>query len=130
MADSATNNCSVWLNKLTGLRIDTASNAPQKPLLLLLVLDLSQKGELGPETLSLTPQLAFRFCSYWSIVAHRRKQKPDVRWPFTKLKTEGVWMPLDERGEPTRDPKLARAAKLNADFVAAANLILPPRNLA
>lgn len=31
-----------------------------------------------------------------------------------------MWVPLDERGEPTRDPKLARTAKLNADFVAAA----------
>jgi hypothetical protein len=42
-----------------------------------------------------------RFCSYWSIVAHRRNQKRDVRWPFTKLKTDGVRTPLDQRGEPT-----------------------------
>jgi putative restriction endonuclease len=115
------NDHSAWLAKFARLRIDTASNAPHKPILLLVVLDLAQEGALGPETLPLTPQLAFRFCTYWSIVAHRRKQKPDVRWPFTKLKTEGVWMPLDERGEPTRDPKLACAAKVNADFVAAAN---------
>jgi putative restriction endonuclease len=114
------NDHSAWLAKFARLRIDTATNAPHKPLLLLVVLDLAQEGTLGPETLALTPQLAFRFCTYWSIVAHRRKQQPDVRWPFTKLKTEGVWMPLDLRGEPTRDPKLACAAKLNADFVAAA----------
>ncbi|MGH7136898.1 MAG: HNH endonuclease [Pirellulales bacterium] len=110
-----------WLTQLARLRIDTATNAPHKPLLLLVVLDIAQEGALGPEMLPLTPQLAFRFCSYWSIVAHRRKQKPDVRWPFTKLKTEGVWVPLDERGEPAADPKQARIAKLNAEFVAAAN---------
>lgn len=110
---------SYWLSKLARLRIDTATNAPHKPLLLLVVLDIAQEGALGPEpnplslrerasvrdrALALTPQLAFRFCSYWSIVAHRRKQKPDVRWPFTKLKTEGVWVPLDERGEPAFFP--------------------------
>lgn len=112
---------SSWLAKLARLRIDTASGAPHKPLLLLVALDLAEEGNLGPDLLPLTPQLAFRFCSYWSIVAHRRKQKPDVRWPFTKLKTEGVWLPLDDRGEPTADPKLAREAKLNAGFVAATN---------
>jgi putative restriction endonuclease len=110
-----------WLAKFARLRIDTASNAPHKPLLLLVVLDLAQEGAFGPDLLPLTPQLAFRFCSYWSIVAHRRNQKPDVRWPFTKLKTEGVWVPLDERGEPTSDEKRALTAKLNADFVGAAN---------
>ncbi|OYV71768.1 MAG: hypothetical protein B7Z74_06630 [Deltaproteobacteria bacterium 21-66-5] len=71
--------------------------------------------------LPLTPQIAFRFRTYWSIVAHRRNQKFDVRFPCTKLKTEGVWTPLDARGEPTSDHKPARVARLNAGFVAAAN---------
>jgi predicted restriction endonuclease len=111
----------VWLAKLARLRIDTASNAPHKPLLLLVILDLAQEGAFGPDLLPLTPQLAFCFCLYWSIVAHRRNQKPDVRWPFTKLKTEGVWVPLGVCGEPTGDEKRALTAKLNADFVSAAN---------
>lgn len=114
------NNSAVWLNKVSRLKIDTASNAPHKPLLLLVVLDLAQEGALCSDALPLTPQLAFRFCAYWSIVAHRRNQKPDVRFPFTKLKTEGVWTPLDGHGEPTTDHKLARLARLNADFVTAA----------
>lgn len=109
-----------WLARFARLRIDTASNAPHKPLLLLAVLDLAQEGVLGPDALPLTPQLAFRFCAYWSIVARRRNQKPDVRFPFTKLKTEGVWTPLDAHGEPTTDHKLSRLARLNADFVSAA----------
>ena len=69
------NDHSAWLAKFARLRIDTASNAPHKPLLLLVVLDLAERETFGPDVLPLTPQLAFRFCSYWSIVAHRRKQK-------------------------------------------------------
>ncbi len=45
----------------------------------------------------------------------------DMRFPFSKLKTEGVWTPLDARGGPTSDHKPARVAGLNAGFVAAAN---------
>jgi putative restriction endonuclease len=114
-------NLSTWLTKLSRLRIDTVTNAPHKPLLLLVVLDLAQEGAFGPDALPLTPQLAFRFSSFSRIVAHRRKQQLDVRWPFTKLKTEGVWAPLDDRGQVTNDPKQVRLAKLNLDFVAAAN---------
>ena len=84
-----------WLAKFARLRIDTASNAPHKALLLLVVLDLAEEGQLAfdedphslPERpkvrgmgslslrerarvrealLPLTPQLAFRFCSDWS----------------------------------------------------------------
>ena len=109
-----------WLAKFARLRVDTATNAPHKPLLLLVILDLAEEGSLGPETLELTPQLAFRFCAYWSIVAYRRRQKPDVRFPFTKLKTEGVWTALDSCGEPTSDHKQACTAVLNRQFVASA----------
>lgn len=109
----------LWLAKLARLRIDTATKAPHKPLLLLVVLDLAREGAFGPDAFPLTPQLAFRFSSFSRIVAHRRKQKLDVRWPFTKLKTEGVWTPLDDRNEATKDPKQARSAKLDPSFVAA-----------
>jgi hypothetical protein len=62
----------VWLAKFARLRIDTASNAPHKPLLLLVVLDLAQEGAFIPSPsgrgqgeggfmLPLSPQLAFRF---------------------------------------------------------------------
>ena len=44
----AIDNYATWLTKFSRLRIDTASNAPHKPLLLLVVLDLAQEGLLGP----------------------------------------------------------------------------------
>lgn len=53
-----------WLARFARLRIDTASRAPHKPLLLLVVLDRAQEGALGPDVLPLMPQLAFRFCTY------------------------------------------------------------------
>jgi putative restriction endonuclease len=67
------------LSRLGRLRVDTSTGdpAPHKPLLLLVVLELAERGELG-EVLELTPQLAFRFCSYFSIVAYRRETRPDT----------------------------------------------------
>jgi predicted restriction endonuclease len=71
-----------WLSRLAKLKIDLkGSPAPHKPLLLLVVIEMAEQGLLPKGTLQLTPELAFRFCTYWSIVAHRRRQKPDVRFP-------------------------------------------------
>lgn len=41
-----------WLTKFSRLRIDTASNAPHKPLLLLVVLDLAERRVSGDSGLS------------------------------------------------------------------------------
>jgi predicted restriction endonuclease len=70
-----------WLGKLAHLKVDKARGdpAPHKPLLLLVVLELAEQGPSFGDILALTPELAFRFCTYWSIVAHRRTQAPDVR---------------------------------------------------
>jgi hypothetical protein len=72
-----------WLAKIAKLKIDRAKGpAPHKPVLLLVLLDLAEQGLLPDTTVPLTPELAFPFYSYWSIVAHRRRQRPDVRLPF------------------------------------------------
>jgi putative restriction endonuclease len=69
-----------WLGRLAKLKVDKARGdpAPHKPLLLLVVLEFAEQEPFGA-LLPLTPELAFRFCTYWSIVAHRRTQAPDVR---------------------------------------------------
>ncbi len=109
-----------WLGKLTRLRVDRAraDPAPHKPLLLLVILELAEQGHLPADILPLTPELAFRFCTYWSIVAHRRTQRPDVRYPFHHLKSDGTWSPLTEDGKPSPDRSLTRFARMPADFVA------------
>lgn len=109
-----------WLAKLSRLRVDRAKGdpAPHKPLLLLVVADLAQEEALPPSVLPLTPELAFRFASYWSVVAHRRSQKPDIRLPFHHLAGDGIWTVMDESGSASPDKKLTRFAKLPSDFVA------------
>ena len=109
-----------WLGKLAELKVDKAHGdpAPHKPLLLLVVLELAEQDLLSPEILPLTPELAFRFCTYWGIVAHRRSQRPDVRYPFFHLKSDGIWSPLDEHGQPTAERFRARYAAMPSDFVA------------
>ncbi len=98
-----------WLAKLGRLKIDRSKGpAPHKPLLLLVVLELAEKGELPADLLPLSPALAFRFATFWSVVAHRRRQRPDVRLPFFHLKSDGVWQPLDGRGEPATDRRRDR----------------------
>jgi putative restriction endonuclease len=59
------------LAKFSTLRVDRARGdpAPHKPLLLLVLCDLVEKENLRNAILPLSPELAFRFYTYWSIVA-------------------------------------------------------------
>jgi putative restriction endonuclease len=109
------------LNRLGRLRVDTATGdpAPHKPLLLLVVLELAERGELG-EVLELTPQLAFRFCSYFSIVAYRRGTRPDIRLPFHHLVGDGIWTPLTASGEESTHRTTTRKARLSPELLALA----------
>jgi len=112
-----------WLGKLAKLNVYKAKGgqAPHKPLLLLVLFELAEQENLSPGVLPLTPELAFKFCSYWTVVAHRRTQAPDVRMPFHHLQTDGLWSALSEDGNPSPDDRLTRYAKLTSDFVAFAN---------
>jgi putative restriction endonuclease len=107
-----------WLAKLAKLNVDRAKGnpAPHKPLLLLVMIELAEQGLLPQGTLPLTPELAFRFCTYWRIVAHRRKQRPHVRFPFHHLQSDGVWRALGEDGNPSPDRRLTRFAALDPHF--------------
>jgi putative restriction endonuclease len=66
-----------WLAKLNHLHVHRGKDgpAPHKPLLLLVLMDLADEGRLPQDTLALTPELAFRFATYWPIVVHRRPQR-------------------------------------------------------
>ena len=112
------NRADYWLTKFAKLRIDRARGdpAPHKPLLLLVLCDLAESGDLR-DVLPLSPELAFRFYSYWSIVAGRRPQRPDIRLPFHHLAGDGIWSALDERGGPSPDKKLTKCASLPSDLV-------------
>ena len=94
-----------WLAKLRKLRVDVARGdpAPHKPLLMLVAIELAEQGLLPERTLPLTPELAFQFSTYWQIVAHRRTQAPDVRYPFFHLQSDGCWTAMGEDGKPAAE---------------------------
>src|SRR5262249_40208368 len=56
-----------WLSKLAKLNVYRAKGgqAPHKPLLLLVLFELAEQGQLPSDVLPLTPELAFKFSSYW-----------------------------------------------------------------
>lgn len=107
-----------WLERLSRLKHDQARGiAPHKPILLLVVCDLVEQGKLIGGPLQRTGDLAFRFSSYWRIVADRRGTKPDVRLPFFHMRTDGFWNPLEADGRTAEDRTRAVIAQLDASFL-------------
>jgi putative restriction endonuclease len=107
-----------WLQKLATLRIDRARGnpAPHKPLLLLVILEMVEKGEITSRELPLSPDLAFRFSVFWSVVARRRKQPPEVRLPFHHLESSGIWQPLTADGQHSPDKKMTAMVRFDEQF--------------
>lgn len=108
-----------WLKVAANLRVDrSAGPAPHQPLLLLVVAELAEQNKLTQPILELTGELTFRFLAYWTVVAARRPQKPDIHLPFYHLKATGGWTPLDETGQPTLERRRAVAVQLEENFYA------------
>ena len=108
---------SQWLATLGNLRVNRSQGlAPHKPLLLLVVLEMIENGDLQGPLLKLTPELAFRFSQFGTIVAHRRTQRLDVRLPFYHLSSDGVWSAFTKDGTDSLDPKATQFVKINEEF--------------
>jgi len=107
-----------WLHKFATLRIDRARGnpAPHKPLLLLVIMEMAENGEITRREVPLSPDIAFRFSMFWSVVAQRRKQPPEVRLPFHHLGSSGMWQPLMEDSKPSPDKKLTTMVRLDPSF--------------
>lgn len=107
-----------WLHKIATLRIDRARKdpAPHKPILLLVIMEMAEKGEISSLDVPLSPDLAFRFSVFWSVVAQRRKQSPEVRLPFHHLGSSGMWQPLMANGEPSPYKMLTTMIRLDPSF--------------
>ncbi len=111
------------LRRLTSLRVYKAihGEAPHKPLLLLVLIELAEQGALPADRLWLTPELSYRFDTYWDVVAYRRPQKSDIRLPFHHLSGDGLLSPFTESGVPSTDTKLTRYVCIDPEFLAAAS---------
>ena len=78
-----------YLQKIKKLRIDRAHGAaPNKPILLLAVIELIEQGQIRENIIPPSPSLFEFFMKYWSIVTDRR---PNLALPFFHLKRDGFW---------------------------------------
>ncbi len=112
-------NQSYWLHKLATLKIDHARGdpAPHKPFLLLVILETADRGEITGTELPLSPDLAFRFSLFNSVITERKRPPLELRLPFHHLKTSGIWQPLmaDEKPSPHRN--LTVKVRFDPDFL-------------
>jgi putative restriction endonuclease len=81
---------SYYLNKIEHLRVDRTHNvpAPHKPLLLLTVLDLIERGEITQNRIEVSPLLVETYLNYWK---HIPTGQPRLYNPFPRLRTSGFW---------------------------------------
>jgi putative restriction endonuclease len=108
---------SKWLATLGKLRVNRSQGlAPHKPLLLLVVLEMIEHGDLASQVLTLTPELAFRFSEFGTVVSHRRTQRMDVRLPFFHLSSDGIWSAFTKDGTESMDPKATKYVQIDRDF--------------
>ena len=111
-----------WLTVVSNLRVDRKGTiAPHKPLLLLVLAELAEAGKLAENILPLTGELVFRFLAYWTVVAERRSQRPDIHLPFFHMRGDGCWTPLDENGQATLERRRTVAAQMDNTFLACLN---------
>jgi predicted restriction endonuclease len=109
---------SKWLSKLAKLRVNRSQGlAPHKPLLLLVVLEMIEQGDLASPILKLSPELAYRFRQFGTVVAHRRTQRIDIRLPFFHLSSDGVWSAFTKEGDASY--QTGRDVRFRLDIVAA-----------
>jgi putative restriction endonuclease len=106
-----------WLEIFGKLRVNRSQGlAPQKRLLLLVVLEMIEKGELETPLLSLTPELVFRFSQFGGIVSHRRTQRMDIRLPFYHLSSDGVSAVFNKDGLTSLDPRSTQYVRISDEL--------------
>jgi putative restriction endonuclease len=93
------------LNRLTGLKVakDRKGMAPNKPLLVLAILDLVEAGLVAADGLVFKDaQLSLRFRSYSPICAPRRGNAIDLNLPFRYLASDGIYAHVGEEERVVR----------------------------
>ncbi|MGD9875095.1 MAG: HNH endonuclease [Kiritimatiellia bacterium] len=111
---------SYWLHKLATLKIDHSRGdpAPHKPFLLLVILEMADAGEITGSELPLSPDLAFRFSMFNSVIADRKRAPLELNLPFHHLKTSGIWQPLMADGQPSPHRSLTTKVQFDSAFLA------------
>ena len=110
---------SYWLHKLATLKIDRAGGdpAPHKPFLVLVVLEMAERGEITEPELPMSPDLAFRFSLFNSVISERKRRPLELRLPFHHLKSSGIWQPLMRDGNPSPHRNVTVKVRFDPDFL-------------
>mgnify|MGYP005754729517 CR=1 FL=1 len=90
-----------YLKKFTHLRqgVTKYGKAPHKPILLLSLIDLFEKGEINENKVYITPELVGLFKETFAILV-RTAHTSDFSLPFYHLSTEGFWTVQTKLGAP------------------------------
>ena len=109
--------CAGWLGKLANLR--TARTvargvAPHKPLMMLVVLELVEAGEVEDGWVRYDVRLVSRFRDYWELVRERQGNQPDIAMPFHALGGDRIWERFTADGEPSPAKATTRLCQLDA----------------
>jgi len=89
-----------WLERLYDLRRDKSGSheRPHKPVLLLAILDLLDRGLIRENAIPLTPQLVETFKKHFAIV-RQQDDKPTIENPFFHLSGDGFWKLVRDGGD-------------------------------
>jgi putative restriction endonuclease len=89
-----------WLERLYSLRRDKRGSheRPHKPVLLLSILDLLDRGVIAENRIPLSEELARSFRRYFDVVRERDDQ-PTIQYPYFHLSGDQLWELIPKRGE-------------------------------
>ena len=114
-----------WLERLYSLRRDKRGTyeRPHKPVLLLAILDLLDKGILTRNEIPLSRDLIRTFKQYFAVVRNGNDQ-PTIENPFYFLSGDGFWQlvartgerPLYEPGNASRVPTIGALRGVHGQF--------------
>ncbi|MDQ3818010.1 MAG: hypothetical protein M3362_09990 [Acidobacteriota bacterium] len=102
-----------YLNKIEHLRVDRTHSvpAPHKPLLLLTVLDLIERGEITQNRIEVSPLLVETYLNYWK---HIQTGQPRIYNPFPRLRTSGFWHLNPHPGQKAARSRYAQLSVISA----------------
>ncbi len=79
-----------WLNAFAKLHVDRSKGiAPHKPVMLLAVLELVERGVITDGTVRLDSDLLFTYRSWWDLLVPEREFS--IALPFFHMKSEPFW---------------------------------------
>jgi putative restriction endonuclease len=90
-----------WLDRLYDLRRDNPGSheRPHKPVLLLAIMDLLDRGLITDNRIPLNDDLRRAFRRYFEVV-RQHDDKPSIENPFYRLSGDGFWELLPKPGAP------------------------------